>query len=206
VNVELSTEWLGREWRWLPECGSTNDEAAAWARAGAPTGAVVVADAQTKGRGRLGRSWHSAAGAALFFSTVMRPKVEVAKLPPLTLAVGVALAETVARFDVSPTLKWPNDLLVRGKKLAGILTESACQGARLLHVVVGIGVNLNVDEFPPELSAIATSLHRERGAAVDRAAFTSCLCERLEVWHDRFVAGGLDDVMTAWRTYGGHIP
>ena len=201
MKPDLHTEWMGRAWRSLGECRSTNDEAAGWARSGAPAGAVVVADSQTRGRGRLGRVWHSPPGAALYFSAVLRPKMALGKVPPLTLAAGVALAETVARFDVAPALKWPNDLLLDGKKLAGILTESACQGGRLEHVIVGIGVNLNVDEFPPELTGVATSLHRARGSAVDGAAFASVLCERLEVWHDRFVSGGVAEVLSAWKSF-----
>jgi BirA family biotin operon repressor/biotin-[acetyl-CoA-carboxylase] ligase len=195
----METAWLGRAWRALDECGSTNDEAAAWARAGAPAGAVVTAETQTRGRGQQGRAWHSPPGASLYLSVVLRPPLAPVKLPPLTLAVGVALAETAALFGVTPSLKWPNDLLLDGKKAAGILSESACQGGRLEHVIVGIGVNLNVAEFPPELAEIATSLGRVRGAAVDRAEFVARLCERLELWHDRFVAG--DDVIGAWKGF-----
>jgi BirA family biotin operon repressor/biotin-[acetyl-CoA-carboxylase] ligase len=201
MNLELTTSWLGRAWRALDECASTNDEAAAWARAGAPAGAVVTAETQTRGRGRLGRVWHSPPGASLYFSTVLRPALAPMKVVPLTLAAGVALAETVARFEVTPSLKWPNDLLLDGKKAAGILTESAVQGGRLEHVVVGIGVNLNVEEFPPALHGIATSLHRARGRAVDRGELAAVLCERLEVWHDRFVAGGCADVVAAWKSF-----
>jgi BirA family biotin operon repressor/biotin-[acetyl-CoA-carboxylase] ligase len=181
--------------RALPECGSTNDEAAAWARQGAPHGAVVIADAQTKGRGRLGRVWHSPPGAALYFSMVLRPQVPLQRLPMLTLAAGVALAETVAQQDVVPVLKWPNDVLVDGKKLAGILTESAVQGGRVEHVIVGIGVNLHVDEFPPGLNAV--SLHRYR--EVDRTQFAELLSARLLVWVQRFVDD--DGVTAAWKSF-----
>jgi BirA family biotin operon repressor/biotin-[acetyl-CoA-carboxylase] ligase len=182
---------IGCERRFFAECASTNDEAAAWARQGAPEGAVVIADAQTRGRGRLGRQWHSPPGAALYFSTVLRPKLPLQKLPPLTLAVGVALAETVASFGVDAKLKWPNDLLLDGKKLAGILTESATQGGRLEHVIVGIGVNLLIDEFPPGLNAI--SLHRDRDEVVE------VLCQRLDDRYRRFVAG--ESPAAAWKAF-----
>jgi BirA family transcriptional regulator, biotin operon repressor / biotin---[acetyl-CoA-carboxylase] ligase len=186
---------IGCERRLLAECASTNDEAAAWARAGAPHGAIVIADSQTRGRGRLGRAWHSPPGAALYFSAILRPSLPLPRLPPLTLAVGVALAEAVARFDVQARLKWPNDLLVGGKKLAGILAESATQGGRLEHVIVGIGVNLHVGEFPPGLSAV--SLHRYR--EVGRDEFVAVLCERLESWYGRFLAG--ESVAPAWKQF-----
>ncbi len=185
---------IGSERRVWAECGSTNDEAAAWARAGAPHGAVVIADAQTRGRGRLGRVWHSPPGAALYFSAILRPPLPPMKVPPLTLAAGVAVAETVARFDVAPTLKWPNDVLIEGKKLAGILTESATQGARLEHVIVGIGVNLRVEEFPAGLNA--TSLHRYREVARDE--FVDVLCERLESAYERFLSG---EIAPAWKSF-----
>jgi BirA family biotin operon repressor/biotin-[acetyl-CoA-carboxylase] ligase len=198
VEPLLETTWLGRAWRAVDVCGSTNDEAAAWARAGGPTGAVVVADVQSRGRGRLGRAWHAAPGEALLFSTVLRPPLAPPAMPPLTLAAGVALAEAVARLDIAPALKWPNDLLVDGRKAAGILTEMTCSGARVEHVVVGIGVNLNVAAFPDELAAIATSLHHARSGEIDRAGFAALLCERLEAWHDRFVADGPGEVARAW--------
>ncbi len=123
VQPRLATDWLGRAWRHLPTTGSTNDEAAAWARAGAPAGAVVVADAQTRGRGRLGRRWHSPSGASLYFSVVLRPPLPPHRVPPLTLAAGVAVAEALTALDITPQLKWPNDVLLDGKKVAGILTE-----------------------------------------------------------------------------------
>jgi BirA family biotin operon repressor/biotin-[acetyl-CoA-carboxylase] ligase len=184
---------IGEPQRVLDECGSTNDEAAAWARAGAPEGAVVIAGAQTRGRGRLGRAWHSPPGAALYFSTVLRPKLPLQKLPPLTLAVGVALAEAVTAFDVPARLKWPNDVLVGGRKLAGILTESATQGGRLEHVIVGIGVNLRFEEFPQGVNGV--SLHEFR--EIERDQLVSALCDRLHVWYRRFLDG--ESPAAAWK-------
>jgi BirA family transcriptional regulator, biotin operon repressor / biotin---[acetyl-CoA-carboxylase] ligase len=199
----LGTLWLGRNWLHLPECASTNDEAAQWAKGGAPHGAVVVADTQTAGRGRQGRQWHAAAGESLCFSLVLRPTLPVRDLPPITLAVGIAVAETITRFAATPTLKWPNDVLIDGKKVAGILTETSSQGERADHVIVGIGVNLNVSAFPAELASIATSLHSHRKRPVDRMHFTAVLCERLENWYERFLADGPTAIKTAWSRYGG---
>jgi BirA family transcriptional regulator, biotin operon repressor / biotin---[acetyl-CoA-carboxylase] ligase len=204
----LETAWLGRAWRHVRECASTNDEAAAWARAGAPHGAVVVADAQTRGRGRLGRRWHSPPGESLYFSVVLRPPIEPARVPPITLAAGVAVAEAVAAAaELAPSLKWPNDVLAGGgRKLAGILTEMASQRDRVEHVVVGIGVNVNVAAFPDELAATATSLRLARaGREVDAAAFAATLCARLERWIDEFVARGAAPVVEAWRAYASFL-
>jgi BirA family biotin operon repressor/biotin-[acetyl-CoA-carboxylase] ligase len=193
----VETAWLGRAWRYVARCGSTNDEAAAWARAGAPTGAVVVASAQEAGRGRLGRRWHSPPDENLYFSVVLRPPLPPSRLPPLTLAAGVALVEAMARVDVAARLKWPNDLVVDGRKVAGLLAEMSCQGARVERVVLGIGVNVDASQFPDELCA--TSLRLARGAPVDGALFAASLCQRLEAWHDRFVADGAAPVVQAWR-------
>lgn len=202
VAARLTTAWLGRAWRHLQRVESTNDEAAACARAGAPAGAVVVADEQTRGRGRLGRRWHSPAGASLYLSAVLRPPLAPHRVPPLTLAAGVAVAEALVQLDVAAALKWPNDVLVDGKKIAGILTEMSADLDRVHHVVIGIGVNLNVRAFPDELAAIATSVALARGGAtVARAEFAAALCARLEHWHDRFVADGAAPVVAAWRQH-----
>ncbi|HEX9103500.1 MAG TPA: biotin--[acetyl-CoA-carboxylase] ligase [Polyangia bacterium] len=201
VAPRLTTAWLGRAWRHLVRVESTNDEAAAWARAGAPAGAVVVADEQTRGRGRLGRRWHSPPGASLYLSAVLRPPLPPHRVPPLTLAAGVAVAEALVSFDVVPALKWPNDVQLDGKKVAGILTEMSADFDRVHHVVVGIGVNLNVPAFPDELAAIATSLLLARGAEVARADFAAVLCARLEHWCDRFVADGAAPVVAAWKQH-----
>jgi len=193
---------IGRPRRSLASCASTNDEAASWAREGAPEGAMVVADAQTKGRGRLGRVWHSPPRENLYLSIVLRPAVDTAKVPPLTLAVGVALAETVASLGVDCELKWPNDVLVDGKKVAGILCEMSGASGKISHVIVGIGVNLNTEQFPEALTLIATSLRRAKhGELVDRDAFVDTLSLRLDEWYARFIAKGPTPIVDAWLTH-----
>jgi BirA family biotin operon repressor/biotin-[acetyl-CoA-carboxylase] ligase len=172
----------------IGECTSTNDVAQAWARQGAPHGSIVIAERQTRGRGRLGRTWQSS-GGSLYFSAILRPALPLQKLPPLTLAAGIALAEAVASFGYDCKLKWPNDLLLDQKKLGGILTESATQGGRLEHVIVGIGVNLG--EAPPGVNA--TSID------VDRMLLARVLSERLEAWYQRFVAG--ESLVAAWKSF-----
>lgn len=191
----LETRWLGRAWRHLDACASTNDEAAAWARQGAPAGAVVTADQQTRGRGRLGRVWHSPPGASLYFSTVLRPSIAPAEVVPVTLAAGVALADTISLLGGAPQLKWPNDVLADGKKVAGILTEMATRGGRIEHVIVGIGVNLSRQAFPDELAAIAGWLD------LPRAPFTAALCLALEQWYERFLDRGTRAVVAGWKRH-----
>ncbi|MBF0165660.1 MAG: biotin--[acetyl-CoA-carboxylase] ligase [Magnetococcales bacterium] len=182
---------------------STNREAMALARAGASEGTVVVADAQTGGRGRLGRRWESPAGENLYVSVVLRPEMPVCEASRLTLMAGVAVVEAVREAGVSGAcLKWPNDLLVEGRKLAGILTEMSVEGERMRHVVVGIGVNVNgrAADFSPEVAARAVTmadiLHRPCG----RAFLLSALLAGLERWYHRLRVEGFEPVLQAWKS------
>ena len=187
----------------LAACDSTNDEVAALAAAGAPHGAVVTAAAQRRGRGRLGRSWYSPAGESLYLSCLLRPQLTPAQVPPITLAAGVAVAEAVAGLGLAPRLKWPNDVLCGGRKLAGVLTEMTTRGGQVDTAVVGIGVNGNVRSFPPELAGRATSLAIELGRPVDLIALRAELLAQLEIWLDRFLANGLAQVGPAWSRWSG---
>jgi BirA family biotin operon repressor/biotin-[acetyl-CoA-carboxylase] ligase len=198
VAGRLGTRWLGRELRTVAETGSTNDDVLALARAGAPHGTVLLADAQTRGRGRLGRSWVSPPGANLYLSALLRPDLPAAALPPVTLAAAVAVAEALNEAGARASIKWPNDVLLMGKKCAGILCESVVRGARVDALVVGVGVNLNWSELPSELAAIATSVAGVLGRVVDRSAFAVDLLGRLERWLDAVFADGAA-VIAAWK-------
>jgi BirA family transcriptional regulator, biotin operon repressor / biotin---[acetyl-CoA-carboxylase] ligase len=197
------TGWLGCELHELDVCDSTNDEAAARAAAGAPHGTVVVAAEQRRGRGRLGRSWYSPPGENLYLSCVLRPPVAPFALPPVTLAAGVAVAEAAHAFGVRARVKWPNDVVVAGRKLAGLLTEMTSRGDRIDHVILGIGVNLGRRSFPPELAAIATSLPIAGGRAATPVEFRAQLLPGLESWLDRFFQGGVAAVGPAWTSWSG---
>ncbi|HSS39762.1 MAG TPA: biotin--[acetyl-CoA-carboxylase] ligase [Polyangia bacterium] len=182
----LTTRWLGRAYEWWPACGSTNDVAGERARAGAPAGLVIAADSQTAGRGRLGRSWHSPPGANLYVSILLRPSRPPPEIPPLTLLAGGALAGALAALGFAPRLKWPNDVELvdeagRRRKVAGILTEMSSAGERALHVIVGVGLNVNGVDFPAELADRATSLRRASGGRLlDRAAVLGAFLNHLE--------------------------
>ena len=156
----------------LAEIDSTNAEALRLAAAGEPAGLVVVADRQTAGRGRLGRSWWSGAGTSLLASWLLRPSLPVDQWPLLTLLTGVAAARAASvAGGVTVRLKWPNDLLAPGGKLGGILAESDGRGA----VVIGVGINVRQTEFPAELLGVATSLVAEGGRVPDRAWLLAAL-------------------------------
>lgn len=152
---------------------------------GDPEGTVAVAEEQTKGRGRLGRSWHAPAGTALLFSTLLIPSVEPARLPELSLVAGSAVAEAIAEIaGLQPEIKFPNDVLIGGRKVAGILAESS-EG----RVVLGIGVNANQAEkdLPAHTQTEPTSLRLELGRPVDRAELLAAILARLELAYDRWL-------------------
>jgi len=191
VAAALATRWLGRAYEWHAVCSSTSDLAAERARAGAAAGLVIAADAQTGGRGRLGRSWHSPAGENLYLSLLLRPARPAAEIPPLTLLAGAAVARALAPLGVAPRLKWPNDVQLvdgddRRRKLAGVLTEMVSVGERVEHVVVGIGVNVNTTGFPAELADRATSLRAALGQPVDRARVLAAVLNAFEPLYDEF--------------------
>jgi len=188
----LATRRFGRALRHHERCGSTNDDAAAWARAGAPEGAVVVAEAQEQGRGRVGRSWHSPPGENLYLSLVLRPARPPHLVPPLTLAAGLAVFDACAARGLAPALKWPNDVLLGGRKASGILVELGAEAARVAFLVLGIGVNLNVDRasFPEEFRDQATSLSSHARRRIDRVAFARRLYHHLERTLDACAEGG----------------
>lgn len=191
--------WLGSRRIDLDECGSTNDEAARLARAGASHGTVVTALAQRAGRGRDGRTWHSPKGAGLYLSAIVRPPLALHMVPPMTLAIGIGLCDAARVFGADATLKWPNDLLVGGRKLAGVLVEAQSQGPRLEAVIVGIGVNL-VGELPPDVASTAITLAQAAGTAViDRELFISGLLSQVAHWIDRYVASGIEGISGAWE-------
>ena len=163
---------------------STNELARQMAAQGATEGTIIVAREQTSGRGRLGRSWASAAGEGLYVSIILRPKVPPRQFSIMTLASAVAVAETLASaFAVSPDIKWPNDVMVSDRKICGILLETASDGDRLEYAVLGIGVNLSQRTFPDGLLEIATSLFLESGRVVEPEDFLPPLLERLQHWY-----------------------
>lgn len=196
----LETARLGRRIVYLAETGSTNRLARELAAEGAPEGTLVLAEVQSGGRGRLGREWSSPAGG-IWMSLILRPELLPHQLQLLTLTAAVAAGEACELIaGVSPGIKWPNDLLCGGKKLAGILTEGSVEADRLDYLVLGIGVNANIteDDFLPELRDQATSLLLESGRKVDRAAWVRSFLWRLEGYY--LNAGeGLTAVLEEWR-------
>jgi len=200
IQHGLTTRWLARAIHYFDETDSTNREALDLARQGATHGTAVIAEGQTAGRGRLGRRFHSPPYLNLYTSIVLRPKLDLAAAPAWILASAVAVADTVADAlgdDGAVEIKWPNDVLIDGRKTSGILMELAAEATRVAFLVLGIGVNLNVDpaSFPDEFRAHATSLAARRGGPVDRVAFTRALYTRLESVLDACAATGFRGIL-----------
>jgi BirA family biotin operon repressor/biotin-[acetyl-CoA-carboxylase] ligase len=197
----LETHDLGRTVHAFDSLGSTSEHAFRLAAEGAEHGELVVAEEQTAGRGRRGRTWASPAGKNLYASLVLRPELPPQRAPELTLLAAVAVAETLRGDGVVASIKWPNDLQVGGRKIAGILTELSAEADRVHFVVLGIGINLNAtaSDFPPEVAEQATSVQRVLGRRVNRAAFLARLLRTLEQWLDLHEQQGFEPVRARWR-------
>jgi BirA family transcriptional regulator, biotin operon repressor / biotin---[acetyl-CoA-carboxylase] ligase len=170
---------------------STNDVALELGRKGAPQGSVAIAEEQTAGRGRLGRSWHSEQARGIYVSVLLRPRISPASASMLTLVAGLAAREAVAgQTGLEADIRWPNDLLLDGRKFAGILTEMYAEPDRIEFVVVGIGINVNQERFPAELADVATSLREASGRGHSRLELLVRLLLELEGYYNRFVTEG----------------
>ncbi len=192
--------------RYLGEVGSTNDEALRLAELGAADGTAVFADVQRAGRGRLGRSWFSPAGAGLYVSVVVRPCDWPGGLPLVTRGAGVASARGVAAVSGLPVeLKWPNDLVVGRpwRKLGGVLSEALGAGAQADAVVVGIGINLRSAAYPPDVAERAASIEVELGRPVDRGRLLVAVLREFERVISRMRAEGAAWLIDEWRRHGG---
>jgi BirA family biotin operon repressor/biotin-[acetyl-CoA-carboxylase] ligase len=206
VRDGLATRRVGKSLHYFSEIDSTNAYARRFAEQGAGEGTVIVAEAQIRGRGRLNRSWISPPFVNLYFSVILRPQLPPVHAPQLTLMAAVALTDTIAEFiPTSPIIKWPNDILVEGKKLAGILTESSCNSERIEFVILGIGVNLNypVASMPEGIRERATSIVSLTEKNVSREAFMRRLIQDLDRCYGELEEVGFDSLAARWEAFFG---
>lgn len=189
----MKTRWAGRNILYYDVTDSTNQRIKQAGDEGAPHGTLAVADRQTAGRGRRGRTWESPAGSSIYMSILLRPDVAPNKASMLTLVMALSVAEGIRECvgsgeDVPELqIKWPNDIIINGKKLVGILTEMSAQVDYINHVTVGVGINVNMTEFPEEIADTATSLRLECGHTVKRAPLIAAVMERLEENYEIFL-------------------
>jgi BirA family biotin operon repressor/biotin-[acetyl-CoA-carboxylase] ligase len=202
ILAGLRTEIIAREVHCYRKIGSTNIRAREIAEAGAPDGTIVVAEEQTGGIGRFGRVWHSAARLGIWSTVILRPPGPPEKVSGLSLLAGVVFAQTVEEeLGLTVGLKWPNDGLIDGRKVIGVLTELATESGRVEYAICGTGINVAhvATDFPPELRDIATSLAMAKGGPVDRLAFYRAFLERFDTHYLRFRTDGIAPFLPEYR-------
>lgn len=203
IKYQLRTKVLGRNIYYFPKTHSTNNVAKTLATQNVSSGTLVVAERQEWGRGRLRRSWFSPLGG-VWFSLILRPSFSPVEAPKITLSTAVCLAKIIrSLFTLKAQVKWPNDVLIEGKKVAGILVEMASQPERIDYLVVGIGINANISRqiFPVALRSTATSLLEARGEPVDRALFLKLLLKDLEEEYKKLERGQVKKLPERWEQF-----
>jgi len=204
----LAANIIARDVRFISEVDSTNIYATDLALQGSSDGTVVLADCQLKGKGRLSRVWQSPPGKNLYTSIILRPAIAPLFAPQLTLTAGVAVAESLSLYcPGTVTLKWPNDVQIKNKKVCGILTEMRHTGSVLDFVIVGIGININIknSELDESFRNKSTSLFDEVGTYVSRTEVAARLYETLDRWYATYLRDGFTPVRDAWLTYSGIV-
>ena len=204
IEDGLSCQIIGQSVISLSETDSTNVQARRLAEEGALEGTVVVADRQSAGRGRLGRRWESPSEVNLYCSILLRPKIPVQQAPQLTFLSAVAVVETLNKVcELSAKVKWPNDILVGGAKISGLLNEMNAETEQIHFVILGVGINLNMiaSQFPEALNYPATSVFLETGNPVDRLIFLRTFLQCLDQHYSEFLQEGFIPIRQRWESY-----
>ena len=188
IADQIHTKWAGKTVHFARETDSTNLWIKRLAKEGAPEGTLALAEFQSAGRGRLGRSWEVPEGTSVMMSILLRPKFEPQYAPTLTLVMGMAVAKAVKKLGFDVSIKWPNDVVVSHKKICGILTEMGVRDGKIDYAVIGVGINVNIREFPEEMADKATSLYLESGSEFDRSQIPGLVMEAFEEYYEKFAA------------------
>ena len=188
IADQIHTKWAGKTVHFARETDSTNLWIKRLAKEGASEGTLALAEFQSAGRGRLGRSWEVPEGTSVMMSILLRPKFEPQYAPTLTLVMGLAVAKAVKNLGFDVSIKWPNDVVVSHKKICGILTEMGVRDGKIDYAVIGVGINVNIREFPEEMADKATSLYLESGKEFDRSQIPGLVMEAFEEYYEKFAA------------------
>ena len=188
IADQIHTKWAGKTVHFARETDSTNLWIKRLAKEGASEGTLALAEFQSAGRGRLGRSWEVPEGTSVMMSILLRPKFEPQYAPTLTLVMGMAVAKAVKNLGFDVSIKWPNDVVVSHKKICGILTEMGVRDGKIDYAVIGVGINVNIKEFPKEMADKATSLYLESGKEFDRSQIPGLVMEAFEEYYEKFAA------------------
>ena len=188
IADQIHTKWAGKTVHFARETDSTNLWIKRLAKEGASEGTLALAEFQSAGRGRLGRSWEVPEGTSVMMSILLRPKFEPQYAPTLTLVMGMAVAKAVKSLGFDVSIKWPNDVVVSHKKICGILTEMGVRDGKIDYAVIGVGINVNIREFPEEMADKATSLYLESGREFERSQIPGLVMEAFEEYYEKFAA------------------
>ena len=186
IKNAINTKWAGSTVHFAEITDSTNLWAKELAREDAKHGTLVVAEQQTAGRGRLGRKWVSPAGSCVMMSLILRPEFAPQYAPMLTLVMGLSVAQAKKKFGIDVSIKWPNDAVVSGKKICGILTEMSLEGTSIREVVVGVGINVNLETIDEEIKGVASSLYLETGKRYDRNEIINLVMQQFEINYEKY--------------------
>lgn len=203
IRDTLNTEKIGQgEIYYFSQIDSTNNEAKKWANLGCAEGSIVLSEEQSVGRGRLARGWFSPSGKGIWLSVVLRPPFNPYDAPKCTLMAAVAVTKAIRSVaHIQCGIKWPNDILYQGKKLVGILTEMSAEIDAINHIVIGMGINVNIaqDDFPDELQQIATSLSIIKGQEISRLTLLNAVLIQLETVYNQAIQQGFPPILNEWR-------
>jgi BirA family biotin operon repressor/biotin-[acetyl-CoA-carboxylase] ligase len=208
IRLGLHTKFIGQNIHYQETVESTQKIAAHLANENVPEGTVVIAEAQLSGKGRMGRQWHSPKFTGIWMSLILRPNISLPKAPQLTLLTAVAVVQAIEeQTGITPEIKWPNDILINGKKLTGILTELHAEADQIHSIIIGIGINVNqqLEDFPNELHAIATSLAIEKKEKISRSRLIKSIFEKFEKLYIYYLEEGFLPIKLLWESYAVSI-
>lgn len=208
IRLGLKTNFIGKNIHYEDCIDSTQKAALRLAYDNAPEGTVVIAEEQTAGRGRMNRKWHSPKYTGIWMSLILRPNLPLPKAPQLTLLTAVSIVQAIEDLTgLEPGIKWPNDILIKGKKVCGILTELQAESDRIHSIIIGPGINVNqsLEEFPTELQGIATSLKIEKGEAISRSALIKSIFTFFEKLYLIYLDEGFLPIKLLWESYAINI-
>jgi len=204
IRLGLQTKFLGRQIHYEESVDSTQKIAHRLAYESAPEGTIIITEEQVSGKGRMGRVWHSPKYSGIWMSIILRPNIPPPKAPQLTLIAAVAVVQAIEAFtNLTPKIKWPNDILINGKKVTGILTELLAEADRINAIIIGIGINVNqqVEDYPKELKDIATSLSIEAGEKLARAELIKIVLLKIEQLYLLYLEKGFYPIKLLWESY-----
>lgn len=204
IRLGLQTDFLGRHIYYEESIDSTQKIAHRLAYEGAPEGTIIIAEEQLAGKGRMARKWYSPKYTGVWMSMILRPNIPPPKAPQLTLIAAVAVVQAIqAMTSLTPQIKWPNDILINGKKVTGILTELLAEADKINAIIIGIGINVNqqMEDYPEELRAIATSLFIETGEKLQRAQLIRTLLLKIEQLYNLYLEKGFYPIKLLWESY-----